>query len=36
MERTTVVIGADGMTTHMFRKVNPAEHREMVLAALSA
>ncbi len=34
-ERTTFVIGPDGVITHVFRKVKPAEHDEQVLAALS-
>ena len=34
-ERTTFVIGPDGVLTHIFRKVKPAEHDEQVLAALS-
>jgi peroxiredoxin Q/BCP len=35
-ERTTFVIDADGVITHVFRKVKPAEHDEQVLAALAA
>jgi peroxiredoxin Q/BCP len=35
-ERTTFVIGADGVITHVFRKVKPAEHDELVLGALEA
>ena len=35
-ERTTFVIGPDGVLTHIFRKVKPAEHDEQVLAALSS
>jgi thioredoxin-dependent peroxiredoxin len=35
-ERTTFVIGPDGVITHVFRKVKPAEHDAMVLAALAA
>ena len=35
-ERTTFVIGPDGVITHIFRKVKPAEHDEKVLAALSS
>ncbi len=35
-ERTTFVIDADGIVTHVFRKVKPAEHDQKVLAALSA
>jgi peroxiredoxin Q/BCP len=34
-ERTTFVIDADGKITHVFRKVKPAEHDELVLAALA-
>jgi len=36
MERTNFVIGPDGVITHVFRKVKPAEHDERVLAALAA
>jgi peroxiredoxin Q/BCP len=36
MERTTFVIGPDGEITHVFRKVKPAEHDQMLLAALAA
>jgi thioredoxin-dependent peroxiredoxin len=36
MERTTFVIGPDGVITHVFRKVKPAEHDQRVLAALAA
>ena len=35
-ERTTFVIGPDGVITHVFRKVKPAEHDEQVLAALAS
>jgi peroxiredoxin Q/BCP len=35
-ERTTFVIGPDGVITHVFRKVKPAEHDAKVLAALQA
>jgi peroxiredoxin Q/BCP len=35
MERSTFVIGPDGVVTHVFRKVKPAEHDGLVLAALS-
>ncbi len=35
-ERTTFVIGPDGVITHVFRKVKPAEHDAKVLAALAA
>lgn len=35
-ERTTFVIGSDGVITHVFRKVKPAEHDELVLSALAA
>jgi peroxiredoxin Q/BCP len=34
-ERTTFVIGADGVVAKVLRKVKPAEHDELVLAALS-
>jgi len=33
-ERSTFVIGADGKIKHVFRKVKPAEHDDLVLAAL--
>jgi thioredoxin-dependent peroxiredoxin len=33
-ERTTFVIDADGKISHIFRKVKPAEHDDLVLAAL--
>jgi peroxiredoxin Q/BCP len=35
MERTTFVIGPDGAVTHVFRRVKPAEHDGLVLAALT-
>ncbi|MGC9221784.1 MAG: thioredoxin-dependent thiol peroxidase [Solirubrobacteraceae bacterium] len=35
IERTTFVIGADGVITHVFRKVKPKEHDVQVLAALA-
>jgi thioredoxin-dependent peroxiredoxin len=35
-ERTTFIIGADGRVMHVLRKVKPAEHDELVLAALAA
>ncbi len=35
MERSTFVISPDGVITHVFRKVKPAEHDGLVLAALS-
>ncbi len=35
-ERTTFVIGPDGVITHVFRKVKPAEHDDLVLAALAS
>ncbi|HWF24584.1 MAG TPA: thioredoxin-dependent thiol peroxidase [Solirubrobacteraceae bacterium] len=35
MERTTFVIGPDGVVTDVFRRVKPAEHDELVLGALS-
>jgi peroxiredoxin Q/BCP len=34
-ERSTFVIGPDGVITHIFRKVKPAEHDELVLRALA-
>ena len=33
-ERTTFVIGPDGVVADVLRKVKPAEHDERVLAAL--
>ena len=35
-ERTTFIIGTDGRVTRVLRKVKPAEHDDLVLAALSA
>ena len=35
-ERTTFVIGPDGVIKDVFQKVKPAEHDELVLGALSA
>jgi thioredoxin-dependent peroxiredoxin len=35
-ERTTFVIGPDGVIADMFRKVKPAEHDDLVLGALGA
>ena len=35
-ERTTFVIGPDGVIKQIFRKVKPAEHDDLVLAALAA
>jgi thioredoxin-dependent peroxiredoxin len=35
MERSTFVIGPDGKVTHVFRKVKPAEHDQLVLGALA-
>jgi peroxiredoxin Q/BCP len=35
-ERTTFVIGADGVIKDVFQKVKPAEHDELVLGALTA
>lgn len=35
-ERTTFVIDAKGKVTTVLRKVKPAEHDDLVLAALSA
>ena len=34
MERSTFVIGPDGNVKHIFRKVKPAEHDDVVLGAL--
>jgi peroxiredoxin Q/BCP len=34
-ERTTFVIGPDGVVKDVFRKVKPAEHDELVLGALA-
>jgi len=34
-ERSTFVIGPDGVVTHVFHKVKPAEHDEQVLNALA-
>lgn len=34
VERTTFVIGPDGVITHVLREVKPAEHDNLVLAAL--
>jgi peroxiredoxin Q/BCP len=36
MERSTFVIAPDGVITHVFRKVKPAEHDELVLGALAS
>jgi len=36
MERTTFVIGPDGVVTRVFRRVKPAQHDEQVLGALTA
>jgi peroxiredoxin Q/BCP len=35
MERTTFVIGRDGVVTNVFRRVKPAEHDNLVLSALA-
>jgi peroxiredoxin Q/BCP len=35
-ERTTFVIGADGVVEQVFRAVKPAEHDDLVLGALGA
>jgi thioredoxin-dependent peroxiredoxin len=35
VERTTFVIGPDGVIREVFRRVKPAEHDELVLAALA-
>jgi peroxiredoxin Q/BCP len=34
-ERTTFLLGSDGVVVEVLRKVKPAEHDELVLAALS-
>ena len=34
-ERSTFVIGPDGKIAHVFRKVKPAQHDDLVLGALS-
>ena len=36
VERSTFVIGPDGNVTHVFRKVKPAEHDDLVLGALTS
>ena len=36
IERSTFVVGPDGKIEHVFRKVRPAEHDELVLGALAA
>jgi peroxiredoxin Q/BCP len=35
MERSTFLIGPDGVITNVFRNVKPAEHDELVLGALA-
>jgi peroxiredoxin Q/BCP len=35
MERSTFVISPDGVVTHVFRRVKPAEHDALVLGALA-
>ena len=35
MERSTFVISTEGVVTHVFRKVKPAEHDALVLEALA-
>jgi peroxiredoxin Q/BCP len=35
VERTTFVIGPDGVVTSVFRRVKPAQHDELVLSALA-
>jgi peroxiredoxin Q/BCP len=35
MERSTFVIGPDGVVQHVFRRVKPAEHDALVLGALT-
>ena len=34
-ERTTFIVGADGMVAEVLRKVKPAQHDELVLSALA-
>jgi peroxiredoxin Q/BCP len=36
MERTTFVIGPDGVVTNVFRRVKPAQHDELVLGAIAS
>jgi peroxiredoxin Q/BCP len=36
MERSTFVINPEGRVIHVFRKVKPAEHDQLVLDALAA
>lgn len=36
IERSTFVIGPEGKIEHVFRKVRPAQHDELVLGALAA
>jgi peroxiredoxin Q/BCP len=36
IERSTFVVGPDGALTEVMRKVKPAEHDALVLAALGA
>jgi peroxiredoxin Q/BCP len=36
VERTTFVIGADGVIQEVFRRVKPAQHDELVLGALGS
>jgi peroxiredoxin Q/BCP len=36
IERSTFVIGPDGKIEHVFRKVKPAQHDDLVLGALSS
>ena len=36
VERSTFVVGTDGNITHVFRKVKPARHDDLVLGALGA
>jgi peroxiredoxin len=35
VERTTFVIGPDGVIREVFRRVKPGEHDELVLGALA-
>jgi len=36
VERTTFVIGADGVIREVLRRVKPGEHDDLVLGALAA
>ena len=35
IERSTFIIGPDGVITHVFRRVTPAGHAKELLAALA-